>query len=157
MLTYSLQKGGAKPLYAQLYESIRDDIAAGRLSAGERLPSRRALAAHLGISLATVDSAYAQLEAEGYLHARARSGFTVCAIGTITLPFRQMRVMMKWRCDVCAISAMVSPTMAGFTTTNCPIYVLSSSLWLCGMRSSGFTRVLRSNIMAKMTPTTPSG
>lgn len=81
MLTYSLQKGGAKPLYAQLYESIRDDIAAGRLSAGERLPSRRALAAHLGISLATVDSAYAQLEAEGYLHARARSGFTVCAIG----------------------------------------------------------------------------
>ena len=82
MLTYSLQKGGAKPLYAQLYESIRDDIAAGRLSAGERLPSRRALAAHLDISLATVDSAYAQLEAEGYLHARARSGFTVCAIGT---------------------------------------------------------------------------
>ncbi len=81
MLTYALDRSLKSPLYAQLCEAIRKDITCGALRAGERLPSRRALAAHLGISLATVDAAYGQLEAEGYLSAKARSGFTVCAIG----------------------------------------------------------------------------
>lgn len=82
MLTYSLQKQPGKSLYAALYESIRADITAGRLSEGERLPSKRALAAHLGVSIVTVESAYAQLIAEGYAQARERSGIYVCAIGT---------------------------------------------------------------------------
>ena len=82
---------------------------------------------------------------------------TVCANGTITLPSRQMREMMKWRwvdCDICAI---VLPEMAGFTQINCPTYVLSSALLLHCCRSSLRTNNLRSNIMAKMTPTTPNG
>ena len=48
MLTYTLKKTPGHPLYEQLYQSIRDDIAAGRLPAGSRLPSKRVLAAHLG-------------------------------------------------------------------------------------------------------------
>ena len=65
MLTYTLKKTPGHPLYEQLYQSIRDDIAAGRLPAGSRLPSKRVLAAHLGVSVVTVESAYAQLLAEG--------------------------------------------------------------------------------------------
>lgn len=45
MLTYTLKKTPGHPLYEQLYQSIRDDIAAGRLPAGSRLPSKRVLAA----------------------------------------------------------------------------------------------------------------
>lgn len=81
MLTYTLEKGHGKSLYAALYEHIRADISAGRLTAGTRLPSKRALAANLGVSVVTVENAYAQLVAEGYAEARERSGVYVCAIG----------------------------------------------------------------------------
>ena len=57
MLTYTLKKTPGHPLYEQLYQSIRDDIAAGRLPARSRLPSKRVLAAHLGVSVVTVESA----------------------------------------------------------------------------------------------------
>ncbi len=83
LLTYSLEKVAGQSLYATLYEHIRADILAGRLRQSERLPSRRALAAHLGVSLATVESAYAQLVAEGYVEARERSGYYVCAVGEL--------------------------------------------------------------------------
>lgn len=86
MLTYTLEKGAGKSLYASLYEHIRADIAAGRLAAGARLPSKRALAENLGISVVTVESAYAQLIAEGYAQARERSGVYVCAIGSLPEP-----------------------------------------------------------------------
>jgi|GEM_PF-5973012 len=42
--TYSLDRGGA-PLYEQLYRALKADILSGRLTAGEKLPSKRALAA----------------------------------------------------------------------------------------------------------------
>ena len=49
----------------QLYRYIRGEIEAGRLAAGERLPSKRALAQHLEVSIITVQNAYEQLAAEG--------------------------------------------------------------------------------------------
>lgn len=57
MLTPILDSGAAMPLYEQLYRHIRGEIEAGRLAAGERLPSKRALAAHLKISVVTVEGA----------------------------------------------------------------------------------------------------
>ena len=81
MLTYTLDKSRGESLYASLYEHIREDIAGGKLKAGERLPSKRALAENLGVSVATVESAYAQLMAEGYVESRERSGYYVCAVG----------------------------------------------------------------------------
>lgn len=80
MLTYDLKQKKehpAQPLYMALYRAIRQDICEGRLAPGDRLPSKRALAAHLQISKVTVENAYAQLEAEGYICARPRSGFYV--------------------------------------------------------------------------------
>lgn len=85
MLTYTLEKGRGKSLYASLYEHIRKDISTGALPAGTRLPSKRTLAANLGVSIVTVESAYAQLIAEGYAEARERSGVYVCQIGTPTV------------------------------------------------------------------------
>jgi GntR family transcriptional regulator / MocR family aminotransferase len=54
--------------------ALRAAIRAGRLAAGTRLPSTRALAADLGLARGTVAEAYAQLQAEGYLTARRGGG-----------------------------------------------------------------------------------
>ena len=57
MLTYTLEERGGLPLYEYLYRRVRADILSGALAAGERLPSKRALAEHLQISVITVESA----------------------------------------------------------------------------------------------------
>ena len=77
MLTYELKKEPGKPLYESLYRCIREDILAGRLAPGEKLPSKRALSQHLEISKVTVESAYNQLLAEGYLSSREKVGYFV--------------------------------------------------------------------------------
>lgn len=77
MLTYAMDKRGNKTKTRYLYEMIRRDIRAGLLAPGERMPSKRALAAHLRISVLTVENTYLLLEEEGYLISRARSGFYV--------------------------------------------------------------------------------
>ena len=79
MHTYDLSGGG---LCDRLVEALRADILSGRLSPGEKLPSKRRLAEHHGISVQTVQNAYEQLIAEGYLCSRERSGYFVSALET---------------------------------------------------------------------------
>lgn len=62
-----LERDAELPLHEQVEQSIRESIQAGRLAAGARLPSSRALARELGISRGVVTEAYSQLAAEGYL------------------------------------------------------------------------------------------
>ncbi len=69
-LLVDLDRGGEAPLHEQIERSIREDVRAGRLAAGARLPSSRSLAAELGISRGVISEAYGQLAAEGYLLAR---------------------------------------------------------------------------------------
>lgn len=76
-MSYTLSKNSEKSLYEQLYEQIKQDILCGRLSHGEKLPSKRSIAENSGVSLVTVENAYAQLIAEGYVKARERSGYYV--------------------------------------------------------------------------------
>ena len=77
MLTYKLEKKNGVALYDLLYRNIRDDILTGKLAAGEKLPSKRLLAENLGVSVITVEDAYAQLVSEGYIYPKERSGFFV--------------------------------------------------------------------------------
>jgi GntR family transcriptional regulator/MocR family aminotransferase len=71
------------PFYLQIYHQLRTEIETGRRAAGTRLPSKRALAAQLGVSVNTVDGAYSQLLSEGFLEARPRSGYYVCPMDTL--------------------------------------------------------------------------
>ena len=80
MLTYPLTKNGGVSLYEQLYRRIKDDILTGRLTAGEKLPSKRALAAHLEVSVITVKNAYEQLAAEGYIYGMEKKGYYVSPV-----------------------------------------------------------------------------
>jgi GntR family transcriptional regulator/MocR family aminotransferase len=75
MLSVDRQRPG--PLRSQLEDQLRDAIRRGRVQAGERLPSSRALARELGLSRGLVQECYAQLLAEGYLTARTGSATTV--------------------------------------------------------------------------------
>lgn len=77
MLTYQLKKRPGVPLYEALYRCIRQDILSGRLAPGEKLPSKRALAAHLELGKTTVEAAYAQLLGEGYIRSREKVGYFV--------------------------------------------------------------------------------
>ena len=86
MLTYELKKAPGVPLYEALYRCIRGDILSGRLAAGEKLPSKRALAAHLEVSKITVETAYSQLAAEGYIEAREKVGYFVESVETVSAP-----------------------------------------------------------------------
>ena len=83
MLTYSMEDRGGLPLYEYLYQRIRADILEGVLATGERLPSKRALAEHLRVSVITVENAYQQLEAEGYVHTLPKRGFFVSPVDRV--------------------------------------------------------------------------
>ena len=69
-----------KNKYYSLYSSIRDDILAGKLKSGYRLPSKRAMAENLSVSVITVQNAYEQLLAEGYIYSKQRSGYFVAEV-----------------------------------------------------------------------------
>ena len=107
MLTYSMEDRGHLPLYEYLYRCIRGDILSGGLAAGTRLPSKRALAEHLRVSVITVENAYAQLTAEGYLQPVPKRGFFVAQVEQLPaaepgpvpeLP--QPRPEPSWRLDL---------------------------------------------------------
>ena len=76
-LTICLTPGAEKPMYQQLYDSLAEQIRNGTLKKGDRLPGKRSLAEQLAVAVNTVDAAYQMLAAEGYLEARAKSGFFV--------------------------------------------------------------------------------
>ena len=63
-----------QPIYDQIYAQIKAQIIAGKLAPGEALPSIRALAKDLRISVITTKRAYDELEAEGFLYTVAGKG-----------------------------------------------------------------------------------
>ncbi|WP_048554368.1 GntR family transcriptional regulator, partial [Nostocoides japonicum] len=66
--------GGDQPAYRALADGLRLLVADGRIPAGTRLPSERALTGALGVSRTTVTRAYAVLRESGWLTSRAGSG-----------------------------------------------------------------------------------
>lgn len=80
MLTYSFDHIGKASMYEHLYSCIKNDIGSGVLHAGEKLPSKRSLAANLGISTVTVENAYNQLISEGYVCTIPKKGYFVADI-----------------------------------------------------------------------------
>ena len=80
MLTYSFANLQGESMYTHLYKCIKKDILEGTLKAAEKLPSKRMLAKNLGISLITVENAYAQLLVEGYIYSEPKRGYYVATL-----------------------------------------------------------------------------
>lgn len=79
-ITIELDTHSKTPLYEQIYEYIKEDIRAGRLVRGIKLPSGRRLSTYLEVSRSTVLLAYEQLLSEGYIESRPGSGYYVADI-----------------------------------------------------------------------------
>lgn len=67
MQLYIDNRSGA-PIYDQIYSQIKDAILSGQVAGGEALPSIRALAKDLRISVITTKRAYDELENEGFIY-----------------------------------------------------------------------------------------
>lgn len=85
MLTYSFADLGSDSLYEHLYKRIKNDILNGTLTVGEKLPSKRNFAKNLNISTITIENAYAQLIAEGYIYSLPKKGYFVADIASSLL------------------------------------------------------------------------
>jgi len=76
----NISQTDARPMYLQIMEQIRARIAAGDWSAGKELPSIRALAVALNVSVITVKRAYLDLENEGVIVTRHGKGSFVADV-----------------------------------------------------------------------------
>lgn len=79
-IQFSFEDSPAKTLHAKLLNCITVDIQSGRLAAGVMLPGTRSLAKQLGINRKTVQQVYEELEAQGWLKSKQRSGTFVSEI-----------------------------------------------------------------------------
>ncbi|ARD48404.1 PLP-dependent aminotransferase family protein [Sporosarcina sp. P33] len=80
MIFIELQKHSDTPLYLQIYNQIKQDIIDGKFPVGMKLPSKRRLEEFLNVSQTTIEMAYDQLTAEGFIAAEPRKGYFVQAI-----------------------------------------------------------------------------
>lgn len=100
-----LQGGARAPLYEKIYNYIKQEVIVGRIAHGEKLPSTRLLAKNLMVSRSTVEMAYEQLLAEGYIKAEPCRGFFVCDItelyqlGEVKRQTQKVNVLPESRSD----------------------------------------------------------
>ncbi len=80
MLTPILVTESKTPLYQQLYAFIKKEILSGKIARDTKLPSKRKLSAYLNISQNTIQSAYEQLIAEGYVYSQEKKGYYAAQI-----------------------------------------------------------------------------
>ena len=85
-MKYHIERGGSETAYWQLYRQLRQDILEGVYPLGSKLPSKRQLAAELGLSVITVEHALALLVDEGCAQPRERSGLYVSFGGAAPRP-----------------------------------------------------------------------
>lgn len=83
---------GTMAIYEQIVHQLKDGIVTGEIKAGEALPSIRALASELEVSVITTKRAYEELEKEGLVRSVAGKGFYVCEYNTDYL--KEKRLMM---------------------------------------------------------------
>ena len=79
----------ARPIYTQIIVSFKEQITAGILRTGDKLPSVRELAVQLSINPNTIQRAYRQLEAEGWIATVPGKGCFVCGLPAYTQEQRQ--------------------------------------------------------------------
>ena len=86
-----IRNTGGQPIYEQIYSQLKAQIIAGVLTPGDALPSIRALAKELKISVITTKRAYAELEAEGFLYTVAGKGCFVAEKNLDLIREQQLR------------------------------------------------------------------
>jgi DNA-binding transcriptional regulator YhcF (GntR family) len=88
----NISQTDARPMYLQIMEQIRARIAAGDWPAGKELPSIRALAAALNVSVITIKRAYLDLENEGVILTRHGKGSFVADVNGLAGELQEERL-----------------------------------------------------------------
>ena len=88
-----IQPQGTLAIYEQIVSQMKNEIVTGALVSGEALPSIRALAAELQVSVITTKRAYEELEKEGLIRSIAGKGFYVCESNKDYLKEKQMMMI----------------------------------------------------------------
>lgn len=96
-LRIALDPDSVEPVFAQICSAIRVDVTSGRLAAGVRLPTTRALAAELDVAVNTVAKAYRELELEGVVEGRGRHGTYVMDLADTAAERETMRFVTTMR------------------------------------------------------------
>ena len=130
MITYYMEQRGHFPKYEYLYRCIRTDIRRGVLLPGFKLPSKRALAQHLSVSVSTVEQAYDLLVSEGYVQARKGSGFYVAPAPKGVVHISPFAIATDEEDD-----AWQTPTI-DFKANRCSLNLFPRDTWLRIMRRS---------------------
>ena len=88
-----ISNSSPEPIYEQIVRQIKAEVIAGRLEEGAPLPSIRALAHDLQVSVITTKRAYDELEAEGFLDSVGGKGTFVAAQNPAFLREKRMKVV----------------------------------------------------------------
>lgn len=124
MLTYNLADLGPGPLYEHLYKSIKNDIVQGVIKIGDRLPSKRPFAKNLGVSVITVENAYAQLLAEGFIYSMPKRGFYVSDFKS-----RVEEKKVPFKKEVIPAAGEESGCFADFSSNQTPSELFPFTIW----------------------------
>src|SRR5271168_1505432 len=100
-----LDPNSEAPLYRQVYERIREQIASGQLEDGYRLPATRELAGQLGLNRTTISSAYELLEHDGLITGHVGRGSFVAGS-------KRSQVGLNWSSLLDSNEISVSPGAA---------------------------------------------
>ena len=95
----------ARPIYSQIVEGFRSQIASGILQNGEKLPSVRELASQLAINPNTIQRAYRELETGGWIATVPGKGCFVCGTPTEARP-EQLQLLNRFDDTVTALLAL---------------------------------------------------
>ena len=90
-----IQPQGTLAIYEQIVNQLKNAIVTGELKTNEALPSIRALAGELQVSVITTKRAYEELEKEGLIRSVAGKGFYVCEYNTDFLKEKQFMMLEK--------------------------------------------------------------
>jgi len=94
-MQFRIDNGGDRPVYQQIIDQVKRDVALGRLLTGEKLPTVRQLAGLLAINPNTIAKAYRQLEQEGIIVTRPGAGAFIADINSTM----SMSVRKRILCD----------------------------------------------------------
>ena len=105
-----ISNASGKPIYEQITEQIKEQIMSGELNEGDPLPSMRALAQQLRISIITTKRAYEELEREGFIESFTGKGSFVAARNRELFREENLRqieqslTLAVWKAKLCGVS-----------------------------------------------------
>lgn len=148
MLTYNFENTGSDSLYMYLYKCVKHDIEQGILTTGEKLPSKRRFAKNLGVSIITVENAYARLTAEGFIYSLPKRGFYVADVNK-----RLNAMHPNFPAASTPITSTVSPSyLADFANNQTPSDLFPFTIW-----SKIVRKILNDSRIPLMTPSPCGG